>query len=366
MIEFVNLTNIWNWLIISIIWLGGLILFLKILFSTFRNSHPEYQKISTFRKFPKLITSIISIMMLLLILILTTIILLRPFLGKQTISGQIGNTDIIFLIDQSASMGVEDIRVGSKQISRLEASKNEIKSIIGQDLNSRIAMVVFADQARMVVPFTSDQTVLLGSLDNLELLGSKQAKGSSLLNALNYLFDQVIPTEQKNQHPVKVVIFSDGEQVGVGSKQELTAIFQKIKTTQVEIFSVGTGTVSGGKVPVVQTKVNPYITEKQYYYQFKINSDNTSQKTFVISSLQASTLQTIATQSGGKYFELISQKNWNQLVASLQSKDTKDTIQKQEYFLEKYYFLTPILLILLMIWQLRLFDPIFKKNKLNI
>lgn len=93
--------------------------------------------------------------------------------------------DIVMAIDISASMLARDL-----EPNRLEATKNVAAEFIKGRPNDRIGLVVYAGEAYTKVPLTSDKSIVLEALRDIEyntLLESGTAIGMGLATSVNRL-----------------------------------------------------------------------------------------------------------------------------------------------------------------------------------
>ncbi len=158
-------------------------------------------------------------------------------------SGKKGDL-IVFLLDVSQSMMVEDIKP-----NRLDRAKREIKDLAKGLAGNRFALVVFAGGAALNAPFTRDVKALFEYVDGanpamLDWPGTSIKRALEQANAIITADTNESSTTQK-----AVFVFSDGEDERKKSAKEGIALAKKMHRKGVQIYSFGMGTSTGGNVP---------------------------------------------------------------------------------------------------------------------
>ncbi|HUV07641.1 MAG TPA: VWA domain-containing protein [Spirochaetia bacterium] len=93
--------------------------------------------------------------------------------------------DIMFVLDESPSMLAQDF----KPNHRFDAAKGVIRDFVGGRENDQIGLVVFSEEAVLLMPVTVDYSLLLSRLDTLEIkaLSDGTAIGLGLSVAILHL-----------------------------------------------------------------------------------------------------------------------------------------------------------------------------------
>jgi Ca-activated chloride channel family protein len=164
-------------------------------------------------------------------LALVVVALMDPVLPSVDADVQSRGLDIVMLLDLSSSMQEQMERVRpSRDMSRLtftsrdatmtahvpgktrlEATKDAIKSFVMHRRDDRIALIVFSDNAYVVSPLTFDHGYLLRYIDMVDdqiLRGEGMTAIGDGLALANYLLARQAGTLRRNQ---VVVLFTDGE-----------------------------------------------------------------------------------------------------------------------------------------------------------
>ncbi len=151
-------------------------------------------------------------------LALVGLALMDPVLPYTDVQVESRGLDIVMLLDLSSSMQEPMERVSQPPSgstagkTRLEATKEAIKTFVRHRRDDRIALIVFSDNAYVVSPLTFDYDYLLRYID---LVDDQMLRGEGMtaigdgLALSNYLLDrQSRSAEHRNR---VIVLFTDGE-----------------------------------------------------------------------------------------------------------------------------------------------------------
>ncbi len=163
-------------------------------------------------------------------LALIAIALMEPVLPSAVTEVQSRGLDIVMLLDLSSSMQerMERVRPSRDMArltftsqdsmttrvrgkTRLEATKDAIKSFVVRRRDDRIALIVFSDNAYVVSPLTFDHGYLLRYVDMVDdqiLRGEGMTAIGDGLALANYLLARQAGSDRRNQ---VIVLLSDGE-----------------------------------------------------------------------------------------------------------------------------------------------------------
>lgn len=191
--------------------------------------------------------------------------------------------DIMICVDLSKSMDAFDVPP-----TRLEKVKFELKKVVEAFNSDRIGIIIFSSEAFMQCPLTFDQNALnlfIETLNSGLVPSSGTDFGPPLKMALSKVSDQDGPsTQQKSK---VIILISDGEDFG----EETTEIAKEIEDRDIKLFTLGVGTEKGSQIYAGRA----YKTDRQ---------GNT-----VISKLNSGSLRSLASKTGGQYFEINESKN---------------------------------------------------------
>ena len=191
--------------------------------------------VNTFFKKP---TKVIFIKKILFIfgLIFLCISLLDPRGPQEKIESEIPDQKTIIIIDSSASMLAEDVRPNRYKKSILMA-RHFIKKAFGH----KIAVVLFSDIQKKLVPFTDDLDLLDARVAGLSDLGIYNG-GSNISQAIKESLGY-FKSSKKNNDAVggNILVFTDSE----GHDED----FDLTLPEKITLGIVGVGTSKGARIP---------------------------------------------------------------------------------------------------------------------
>src|SRR5262249_17051935 len=186
---------------------------------------------------------------------LVALALMEPVVPSVDTAVQSRGLDIVMLLDLSSSMQEQMERLRpSRDLSRLtfttrdsmtmhvagttrlEATKNAIKSFVVRRRDDRIALIVFSDNAYVVSPLTFDHGYLLRYIDMVDdqiLRGEGMTAIGDGLALANYLLARQTGTTRRNQ---VVVLFTDGES---NKGRDPLEVLQESNAANVRVHFVG-------------------------------------------------------------------------------------------------------------------------------
>jgi len=115
--------------------------------------------------------------------------------------------DIILVLDNSTSMD-ENADGSTPVINKLDSVKRDARELINNTLdnhNSQIALISFATDANIVVPFTNDTNELLSGLDSMAAYGS-----TNYYKALVKVEELLNDYDPQNERDIIVIFVTDG------------------------------------------------------------------------------------------------------------------------------------------------------------
>ncbi len=240
--------------------------------------------------------------------------------------------DVMIALDVSKSMLSEDVKP-----SRLDKAKQCVSLLLDKLGNNRLGIVVFAGQAFLQMPLTSDVAATRLYLSNATP-DAVSLQGTDISSALQLCAASLDTKEKKYK---AVVLISDGEDHDPKTKNTLQHLFDD----GVIVYTIGIGTAEGS--PIVEAG-NVYKTD--------INGQT------VISKLNAEELKLISEKTGGSYFHLEnSETTADELASQLNNREKKiinDTGGSHQY--TSFYPLFTALMILILIAEV--FIPEIKRK----
>lgn len=251
--------------------------------------------------------------------------LANPQIGAKLEKIQRQGIDVVIAIDVSNSMLAEDI-----QPNRLERAKQLVSRIIDNMKDDRIGLIVFAGNAYLQMPLSSDYSAakLFLKTINTDIVPTQ---GTAIADAIELA--QNTFSEESKKHNALLII-SDGE----NHEADAVTAAQKATEEGLTIYTLGIGSPEGARVPVV---VNGRTADYK-----RDDSGN-----YVVSKLNEDILQQIAQAGNGQYLRIAGAKNE---VADVLS--ALDSMQKRSFedhivtdYADQFQYFLGIALILLLI-----------------
>ena len=179
-------------------------------FTRVRSLHPRVYRASIVRRLPFAVLAVA--------LLLMGAALLQPVIPYSQTEVQSRGLDIVILLDLSSSMQEEmggtparPSRIGPVR-TRLEATKQAIRTFIRGRRDDRIGLVVFSDNPYVVSPLTFDHNYLLRYVDFIDdqiLQNEGQTAIGDGLALSNYMLSR--QAKEGSQGHQVIVLFTDGE-----------------------------------------------------------------------------------------------------------------------------------------------------------
>jgi Ca-activated chloride channel family protein len=222
----------------------------------------------------------IKAMLVIVALASLVIALAGPYVDLRQRAARRLGVDIVLAVDVSQSMAARDV-----EPDRLRAARHFAEELGRQMIGSRVALVLFAGQGTVRYPPTTDPRILGEVLDNSGK-GVRLAQGSSLRSGLEASLG-AFPPDQDPLRQRAIVVISDGEITNsdVPEASELGAA---------RIYTVGIGTTEGGQIPTYDPnngKFSGYLRD--------------AGGVPIVTRLVESTMQSLATKGGGRYFHFV-------------------------------------------------------------
>ncbi|MEM6643749.1 MAG: VWA domain-containing protein [Bacteroidota bacterium] len=226
---------------------------------------------------------IIKLFLRSLYLLFIIIALLGPSFGDTSREIKTVGKDIFICIDLSQSMNAMDVPP-----SRLAKVKFELKNIIEAFNSDRIGLIMFSSEAYLQCPLTYDNNALdlfIQTLNTDMVPNYGTDFGPPLKMAVEKLEDEdTVITRSKAKI---VILISDGEDFG----DETADAAEDLEEDGISLFTLGVGTQNGSKIPV----------------RTGFKRDNNGNE--VVSKLNPRSLQELAEDTSGEYFEINESRN---------------------------------------------------------
>ena len=238
--------------------------------------------------------------------------------------------DIVMAIDVSASMLAKDL-----EPNRLEATKEVAAEFIKDRITDRLGLVVYAGESFTKTPVTSDKTLVLNSLEDIEyndILEGGTAIGMGLATAVNRLKDS------KAESKV-IILLTDGVNnsgfIDPKIASELAVEFG------IKVYTIGVGSNGMALSP---THILP---NGQFQYQN------------VPVEIDEELLTQIADITGGRYFRATDNQKLEEIYAEIDALEKTDIEEFKYYSYEEKFrpliLLAGLLLLLEILLRFSLF-----------
>ncbi len=248
-----------------------------------------------------------------------------PQIGTKLETVKETGIDIYILLDVSLSMQAQDI-----QPSRLDKAKLEISNLIQRLHGDRLGLIVFAGEPFVQFPLTTDYSAANLFL-NAASTSSVPEQGTAIAAAINLAvksFDYKMNSEKV------IVLFTDGED----HQGDIKGAIENAKQHNIKVFTIGLGSLEGVPIPV-------YNDQGQQTGFKKDDKGN-----IVLTKMDPTTLEEIASETGGKYFHAANGRDELGMIYDDLSKIKKTEFGEKrvtDYEDRFYYFLAPAILLLL-------------------
>ncbi|WP_226533472.1 vWA domain-containing protein [Microbacterium paraoxydans] len=146
-----------------------------------------------------------------LVLVLACVaMLLRPGIPGGATQTLATDTDIVLVVDTTASIVAEDWGEGEP---RLDGIREDVRALVEEYPGARFALITSDAAAELRMPLTTDTTSLLGSLDVLRPEVTSQSRGSSIGLAAPLLAETLASAAESSPDRSRMVFYlGDGEQ----------------------------------------------------------------------------------------------------------------------------------------------------------
>lgn len=212
-----------------------------------------------------------------LILALTSVIfaLADPQFGSKLEKVKRKGVELIIALDVSNSMLAEDI-----EPSRLERAKRAISQMVDRLHNDKIGLIVFAGDAYVQVPLTTDYSAVKMYLTSITT-DIVPRQGTAIGSAVDLARDSFDPESGLEK---ALIVITDGE----NHQGNVVEAASQAREENITIHTIGMGSRQGAPIPIRREN-------GQAVYQ-KDQQGNT-----VISKLDEGTLQRLASEGKGIY-----------------------------------------------------------------
>ncbi len=225
---------------------------------------------------------------------LIVVALARPQFGSKLKEETRRGIEIMLAVDVSNSMLAQDF-----EPNRLERTKYAIGRLTEQLTEDRIGLIVFAGDAYMQLPITSDY-VIARSFANSISPDMVSRQGTAIGAAINLAMNSFSSGSEGSR---VLILISDGE----NHEDDALAAAAAAAAQGIKIYTIGIGTPEGAPISIG----GEFIKDEQ--------------GNMVVSKLDEKTLQQIAVSTGGSYIRATNRSlGLNEIVKQINEVEKKE------------------------------------------
>jgi Ca-activated chloride channel family protein len=184
---------------------------------------------------------------------------------------------VVFVLDVSRSMASTDVAP-----SRLAAAKTAITTTLKRLGGDRVGLVIFAGNARLRFPLTTDFSAAAQVVESLETGAVLVEGGTDAASGLDVALEAFDPASDSGR---LIVLITDGDDLGT----DPAGVAGRVQSAGIELLVGGDGTARGGSVPVFDG-VNRRTADKL-----------DARGNPIVTRLNEPFLQALAAAAGGRY-----------------------------------------------------------------
>ncbi len=294
----------------------------------------KISSVTGFKSENSLLAKLKPFLFVLRLLALSSLIIAMARPRKVDISSQTKSTkgiDIVMAIDVSGSMLAKDLKP-----NRMEALKKVAEDFVENRPNDRIGIVVYASEAYTKTPVTSDKALIQEAIESIEynpVLQDGTGIGMGLTTAVNRLKDSKAKSRV-------IILLTDG--VNNSGFIEPETASQIAKEYGIKVYTIGIG--SNGNA------LSPYAYAPNGGFLFQM----------MPVEIDVNLLQTIAKNTGGKYFRASSNSKLESIYKSINALETTEIEELKFYDYDEKYRLYVCIAVALLLMEFGLRNTIYR------
>lgn len=324
-----------------------LLLIIPFAAAFYLNMHQKKKRLSKTGKYPQLREQMprysvgkqhLKFYLCMLAYALVVFALSNPQLGTSVKKAERKGIDVMIALDISNSMNSNDI-----QPSRLMRAKQAVIRILDRMESDRIGLVVFAGDAYLQLPLTTDYGAAKLFISNIQT-SDLSRQGTAIGAAISLCAENFDP-KYENAHNKAIIVISDGE----NHEDDAVSAARDAARKGIAVSTVGMGSVQGAPIP-------EYKNGQVVAYKKDLDGN------VVITRINRAMLEEIAQAGKGFYVEANNISSGVETVFSKLAELDKVSFESRnisDYETRYVYFLSIATLILLL--EIFLFE---KKNPL--
>lgn len=175
-------------------------------------------------------------------LLVCAVLALRPGVTGGETETQTTDTDIVILVDTTASIVAEDWGDGEP---RLAGVRSDVERIVAAYPGARFALITFDAEPQLRLPLTTDTAALRSALEVLTPEVTRQSRGSSIGIAHDMLAQTLRSAAETSPERSRMAFYlGDGEQTAESEPESFAASAELLDAGAV----LGYGTTEGGRM----------------------------------------------------------------------------------------------------------------------
>ena len=260
--------------------------------------------------------------------------LAQPQFGSKLVTSKRKGVELIIALDVSNSMMAEDIKP-----NRLDRAKRAIAKLTERLRNDKIGLIVFAGQAYVQLPITTDYVSAKLFLDAINT-GIVPVQGTAIGAAIQMAMKSFTPEFTGSK---AVIVITDGE----NHEDDAVGAAKEALEKKIIVHTIGMGLPQGAPIPIGGPGSRDFLKDKQ--------------NNIVVTKLDENMLTQIATAGGGTYIRANNAEvGLNNLFNEIEKME-KSELNSRDY--SEYNDQFPLFLLLAFILILIDFMILDRKNK---
>ncbi|HNP32361.1 MAG TPA: VWA domain-containing protein [Flavobacterium sp.] len=271
----------------------------------------KISSVKGFKAQKSLLAKLKPLLFVMRLLALSSLIIAMARPRKVDISSQTKSTkgiDIVMAIDVSGSMLAKDLHP-----NRMEALKKVAENFVEGRPNDRIGIVVYASEAYTKTPVTSDKALIQQAIQSIKydnVLQDGTGIGMGLTTAVNRLKDSKAKSKV-------IILLTDG--VNNAGFIEPETASQIAREYGIKVYTIGIGTNGNAMFPYAYAPNGGFL-----FRMMPVEID-------------VNLLQTIARNTGGKYFRASSNSKLESIYAEINKLETTEIQELKFYDYDEKY-----------------------------
>jgi len=265
---------------------------------------------------------VVKFLFILFALVFIILGMARPQFGSKLEEIKRKGIEIVIALDVSNSMLAEDI-----QPNRLEKAKQAIERLVEKLADDKIGLIVFAGDAYVQIPITSDYAsakMFLSSI-NTQIVPKQ---GTAIGSAINLGINSFSPDNESSK---ALIIITDGED----HEDDAVSMAKEAAEKGIVIHVIGVGTPDGSPIPAYSGGQRSFRKDRE---------GNT-----VITKLNEKILSEITSAGNGSYIRATNSRlGLNMLFDQISAMEKQEMdIRKYSEYDEKFQYMIGLALILI-------------------